>query len=407
MQVLPELAASREVPLQLLLFVDRRPTSREQIRQIRSLLEDLGAEASYELKVIDVGEQPYLAEHFRLIATPTLIKLFPEPQQMLAGSDLIPQLRSWWPRWQQHVQDAVLLEDELAKTDDPLFDDDLTAPESSPTAVVIENNEHSSLVHATKVLQLADEIFLLQREKEAQRAQLKFKDQIIAMLAHDLRNPLTAASIAMETLDMGFHPKEGQVSRLTPKLIAQLLRQGRSQLKTIDGMITDILQAAHGTSAGLKIDQQPLQLADLCATVLEDFNNRLAGKGVIIETDIPSDIPLVYIDAEKIRQVLNNLLDNAIKYTSDSGKVQISVFHRTSQKVQVSLCDNGFGIPENDRKHIFEDHFRLHRDQAQSGYGMGLYLCQRIIRAHYGQIWVDSTIGQGSCFHFTLPVYRG
>jgi two-component system clock-associated histidine kinase SasA len=86
--------------------------------------------------------------------------------------------------------------------------------------------------------------------------------------------------------------------------------------------------------------------------------------------------------------------------------IQVSVLHRTTQKVQVSVCDNGPGIPDENQKHIFEDHFRLQRDEMKEGYGIGLSLCQRIIRAHQGQIWVDSAPSQGSCFHFTLPVYR-
>jgi two-component system, OmpR family, clock-associated histidine kinase SasA len=391
MQVPPDPTSRVEVPLQFLLFVDRRPISREQIRQIRALLEELGTAASYELQVVDVSEQPYLAEHFRLITTPTFIKLSPAPQQVLVGSDVISQLRNWWPRWEQQSKEVQLLDsnqDKLAKPDPTLTPD------------------QANLAHAAEILQLSDEIFRLNQERDALQAQLQFKDQIIAMLAHDLRNPLTASSIALETLDMGFHPKEDSVSRLTPALITQLVRQGRAQLRTIDRMITDILQAAHGTSAELQIHPQTLNLGELCHDALLNLNDRFVSKGISIETDIPSDLPQVYADPERIRQVLINLLDNAIKYTSDGGKVQLSALHRTTQKVQVSLCDNGLGIPEDNRNHIFETHFRLKRDQTQEGYGIGLALCQSIIRAHYGQIWVDSVSGQGSCFHFTLPVYR-
>jgi two-component system, OmpR family, clock-associated histidine kinase SasA len=394
MQVPPDPILRAEVPLQFLLFVDRRPTSREQIRQIRALLEELGATAAYELQVVDVTEQPYLAEHFRLITTPTLIKLFPEPQQMLAGSSLISQLRNWWTRWEQQSQDSILVES--------------SRPPAPPKTAI--DGLRPDLGQAAEILQLSDEIFQLKQQKEALESQLQFKDHIIAMLAHDLRNPLTAASIALETLDMGFHPKEQETAhpRFTRTLITQLLRQGRSQLRTIDSMITDILQAAHGTNVELRIHPQPIDLGELCLNVLQDFDDRLSRKGITLTTDIPSDLPQVYIDPERIRQVLINLLDNAIKYTSDGGKIDLSALHRTTQKVQVSLCDNGLGIPEDNRKHIFATHFRLKRDETtQEGYGIGLSLCQSIVRAHYGQIWVDSVPGQGSAFHFTLPVHRG
>jgi two-component system, OmpR family, clock-associated histidine kinase SasA len=102
-----------------------------------------------------------------------------------------------------------------------------------------------------------------------------------------------------------------------------------------------------------------------------------------------------------------NLFYKAYKYTPLGGKIQLFIIHLcTTQKVQVTLSDTGLGIPEEEKERIFEEHFRLERDRAQDGYGIGLALCQRIIRTHSGQIWVDSLGDKGSSFHFTLPVYR-
>jgi two-component system, OmpR family, clock-associated histidine kinase SasA len=388
MQALPDPLAKPNCPFQLLLFVDRRPTSREQIQQVRKLLESLGSPASYDLQVIDVTEQPHLAEHFRLLTTPTLIKIAPEPRQMLVGSNFLTELRNCWPRWEQEQRNAV------RSTPDP---------RPSQTNQSLQNSLYE-IASASELIQLSDAVFRLKQEKAELAAQIKFKDQVIAMLAHDLRNPLTAASIAIETMDRNFHPKEGQVNRLTPALITQLIRQARAQMRNINNMITDILQTAHGSNAELNIRPKSIALPGLCDEVLETLSDRAAAKSITVETDIPLDLPKVYIDEERIRQVLINLVDNAIKYTSDGGKIQLSALYRTTQKVQVSLCDTGLGIPEDQREAIFDDHVQLQRDQDQSGYGIGLALCQRLIRAHYGQIWVDSVLGQGSCFHFTLPV---
>lgn len=382
MQAHPNPTPDTKVPLQILLFVDQRPASREQIRQIRDFLKDRSAECPFELEVIDVGEQPYLAEHYRLIATPTLIKLHPEPRQILTGSDLIVQLKNWWSRWQRSVEEII-----------------------TDTSQSLENNV-SSIGHSAEVIKLSDEIFRLKRENENLKAQLHFKDQIISMLAHDLRNPLTAASIAIETLEIAHKQADGQPSRLTPQMTANLLKHGRTQIRTIDRMITDILQAARGTSAELHIHPEKLELGALCQDVIADLSDRIQAKQQRLETDIPSDLPIVYADAERVRQVIVNILDNAIKYTPTGGKIQVSILHRTTQKVQVSICDDGPGIPLENRDRIFEDHYRLQRDAAQEGYGIGLSLCQRIVRAHYGQIWVDEGANQGSCFHFTLPVFR-
>ncbi len=388
MQVSSEQPFDSEAALQLLLFVDKRPSSRQQVERIRQYLQELQADYPFDLQIIDVGEQPYLAEHFKLIATPALIKIYPEPRQTLAGSNLITQLKTWWTRWQspiEHIQNK--LPENIAQ--------DYGTFTPAPIRSVSESAE---------LIKLADEIFKLKREQEKLVEQLHFKDQVIAMLAHDLRNPLTAVSLAVETLETNLVTQKDE-SRLTPALTSQLFKQARTQARTIDRMVTGLLQVARGTAADLHIQPQKLDLGRLCQDVIAHLSDRTRLKFQSIETDIPNDLPCVYADLERVGQVLTNLLDNAIKYTPEGGIIRICGLHRTSQKIQISIYDNGPGIPDENRDRIFEEHFRLERDAAKEGYGIGLSLCQRIIRAHYGQVWVDSPATGGSCFHFTLPVY--
>lgn len=378
-----------EAPLQLLLFIDKRPSSSEKIRQIRQFLKESAADDTYyDLQIVDVTEQPHLAEYFKLMATPSLIRIHPEPRQVLAGSDLVGQLGSWWGRWQRVVDEHLATQ---------------RSPDSSDHA---SDSKIPSIAHSAELLQLSDEIFRLQREKEELQAQVRFKDQLISMLAHDLRNPLTAVSIAIETLEIGSQSREeGGGTRLNPALMAQIMKHARTQTKAIDRMITDILQAAREKGAGIKIQPEKVNLTALCLEVLDQLEEQLKIKSHHVAIDIPSDLPSVYADPERIKQVMINLLDNAVKYTPASGTIQISILHRTTQKVQISIGDDGPGIPEENQQTIFEDSFRLKRDEAKAGYGIGLGLCKRIVQAHYGQIWVDSSPNQGSCFHFTLPVY--
>lgn len=384
----PEQPANSAPLLQLLLFVDKRPSSREQTRHIRKSLKDLKAECDFELQVIDVGEQPDLAEHFKLVATPSLLKIHPEPRQTLAGSNLIAQLEHWWPRWKRSVEEYAAQQQSA-----PALAETLTDPKPI-----------YSVACAAELVQLSDEVFRLKQEKEHLQEQLQLKDRIIAMLAHDLRNPLTAASLALETLESNQKVKEGEKPRLTPSLAAHLMKQARRQIRIVDRMITDILQAARGTNAQLHIEPQRIELGAICQDVILQFQDKFQAKSLNLETDIPADLPLVYADPDRIKQVIVNLLDNASKYTPDQGTVNLSILHRTAYKVQVSICNSGPGIPEEDCASIFEDSFRLQRDKSTDGYGIGLSLCQGIIRAHYGQIWVDSVPDRGSCFHFTLPV---
>ena len=386
-----------EASLQLLLFVDARLSSRKDIQRIRSYLETLKAEYPFELMVVDVGEHPYLAEHFKLVATPALIKIHPLPRQILAGSNLIAQLKNCWQRWQLSVEEY---EADFSK--EVLSQSTMTSPKNE-----IAPSTTSSIASSIELMQLSDEIFRLKQEKAELLERLQFKDKVMSMLAHDLRSPLTAASLAVETLEID-HKKQqnGDLPQLTSALKTRLFNQARTQFRSMDRMITDLLESGRGTNAELNIRPQKLQINQLCQNVLAQMKEQFLLKSQQIETDIPQDLPCVYADEELVRQVLRNLLDNANKYTPTGGKILISVLHRTTQKIQVSVCDNGLGVPEENRDRIFEDRYRLERDKSKDGYGLGLSVCQRIVRAHYGRIWVDSVPKGGGCFHFTLPIYR-
>ncbi len=375
---------SKPETLQLLLFVNEHPTSQEYIRRVKTYLENLQAEYPFELQVIEIGKQPHLVEHFKLIATPALVKINPAPRQTLAGSNLIDQLQQWWPRWQASAQ--VNLKEQ-----------------SSEVEKCLSFGEDNSVKYSAELIRLSDKIFALQREKEELQEQLRFKEQILAMLAHDLRSPLTAASIAVETLEISFSQPDREKAK---KLRGQLFKQARKQFQIMNKMIADLLQTSKNVGSQLHIEPSKLYLQPLCKDIIHQLSDRVSGKSQQLTADLPQDVPPVYADEELVRQVIINLLENAIKYTPEGGKINLSILHRTNQKVQLSLCDNGPGIPAEKQERIFEGHFRLKRDRSKEGYGLGLSLCRKIICSHYGQIWVDSSPGGGSCFHFTLPAYR-
>jgi two-component system, OmpR family, clock-associated histidine kinase SasA len=388
---------SRNSPksLQLLLFLDERMTSYIHNQEIRDKLAILNVEDSFELQVVDVGKQPDLAEHYRVIATPALLKLYPKPRQILAGSNLIDQIDNWWERWQEELDaeggDFVDASGELAGLDRQL------------SKKLLLSDSHS---YVSKLLKLTDEVFTLKQEKEELLDRLKLQDRAMSVLAHDLRNPLTAAALALGTLEIIHNPEDYRANALDPVKIARLIDRARTQLQSIDKLVNDILQPRATTSSQLDISPQKLNLTELVSDVLTQLKAQFKTKSQIITTDIPQDIPTVYGDVAKLRQVIVNLLDNAIKYTPDRGQIHISALHRTAQTIQVSITDNGLGIPAEKQKVIFKDRQRLDRDLSQSGYGIGLSVCQQIIRAHYGQIWVESFPGKGSVFNFTLLVHQ-
>lgn len=351
--------------LQLLLFIDDRPNTRDLIREMEEFLK-VQSEPKPVLQIINVSNQPYLAEHFKVVMTPALIKINPSPRQVIAGKHLISQFMECWQDWQTQ-----------GKTQDTTAND---------------------LPYSSELIKAADEVFRLTQEKTLLEEQLRFKDRIIAILAHDLRSPLTAVALALETIELN-----GE--QLTSELAYTLFHHARTQTKALDSMITDILEAAKGSTAELQICLEKVQISELCQSVVADYGllSRIKAKEQILVSDIPKDLPMVYADRERVRQVLINLLGNAVKYTPSGGEINLAVLHRTAQKIEVTVTDNGVGIPPELRDRIFEDRFRATEDD--NGYGIGLSVCRRIIRAHYGQIWVDAAGKQGSCFHFTLPVY--
>jgi two-component system, OmpR family, clock-associated histidine kinase SasA len=381
--------------LQLLLFLDDRATSYIYNQEIRDRLVILNLEDAFELEVVDVGKQPDLAEHYRVIATPALLKLHPKPRQILAGSNLIDQIDNWWERWQEQLF--------AEGSDDLANEDNSTSLDSQQTVPLQLSDSHS---YVSKLIKLTDEIFTLKQEKEELLDRLKLQDRAMSVLAHDLRNPLTAAALALGTLEIIHNPQDYRANSLDPVKIARLIDRARTQLQSIDRLVSDILQPLATKSAELDLRPQKLNLIELVGSVITQLDPQFQAKLQTITTDIPQDIPFVFGDPDKLRQVIVNLLDNAIKYTPDRGRIHISALHRTAQTIQISISDNGLGIPEENQKNIFQDRHRLDRDLSQSGYGIGLAVCQQIVRAHYGQIWVESLPGKGSVFNFTLLVHR-
>ena len=378
--------------LKLLLFVDDRPAHRENIREVLSYLRELKEKNDFRLDIVETAKQPHLVEYFKLVATPALVKTEPQPRQTLAGSNLVAQLDEWWTRWQDS------LEQEGQKVDNDVSHSEVNNLEGEWSSGKAKSGNYPE-----ESIRLADEVFRLEQEKEELLEQLNFKDQALAMLVHDLRSPLTAASLAMETLEIS----ELQEDSLKKKqLRKQIFKQSRRQFAIMKRMIDELLESSRSINARLEVRPHQLNLGNLCREMVTQYQEQTQAKSLTIEQDIPQDIPPVYADEELLRQLLANLLDNAFKYTPNGGKITLSVLHRTSQKVQVSISDNGPGIPPEKQERIFERDYRLERDEKQEGYGLGLALCRRIARAHYSSIWVDSAPNMGSTFHFTLPVYR-
>ncbi|HKV58982.1 MAG TPA: ATP-binding protein, partial [Ktedonobacteraceae bacterium] len=128
---------------------------------------------------------------------------------------------------------------------------------------------------------------------------------------------------------------------------------------------------------------------------------------VILRKDIPATLPLLYVDPQRMKQVLNNLVVNAIKFTPPGGTVTLRAQPYDEQFVMISVVDTGYGIPAEDRQHVFERFYQSNHSlqSRMGGYGLGLPIARLIVEQHGGVIDFDSTVNQGTTFYFTAPLY--
>ena len=355
--------------LSLLLVAGRHHLSSRDLRELVEFLqnEDCGFEVS--LQISDPTQQPELLELHRLVVTPSLVKLQPQPKQVFAGSSIFQQLRGWLPRWQQ---------DEVV----------------SGLGLSLKPTELDGS-RTQRELQLEDQLLVLRQENETLIDRLQAQERLLRMVAHEVRTPLTAATLAVQSQELG----QIDIHRFRDVL--------KRRLEEIALLSMDLLEVGSTRWEAL-FNPQRLDLASVAAEAILELEKLWLGRDVTIHTDIPADLPKVFADQRRMRQVLLNLLENALKYTPDGGLISLTMLHRTSQWVQVSICDSGPGIPEEEQQRIFLDRVRLPQTSAgASGFGVGLSVCRRIVEVHGGRIWVISEPDKGACFTFNVPVWQG
>ena len=355
--------------LKLLLVATKQHLANSDLRGLVQALRVQDGDFDVSLEVADPAVQPELLELHRLVATPALIKLAPLPKQVFAGNTLGMQLRNWLPRWQQmEVVSSLGLSLRPAEQDGS---------------------------RTQREVQLEDQLLVLRQENETLIERLGVQERLLRMVAHELRTPLTAAKLALQSHCLG------QIDELR---FHDVLKR---RLDDIQELSRDLLEVGTTRWEAL-FNPQRLSLGQVAAEAILELEKLWVGRDLELVTDIPGDLPDVYADQRRMRQVLLNLLENALKFTPEAGRVTLRLLHRTSHWVQVSICDTGPGIPIEEQERIFLDRVRLPQTSGTtSGYGVGLSVCRRIANVHGGRIWVVSEPGEGACFHFTVPIWRG
>jgi sigma-B regulation protein RsbU (phosphoserine phosphatase) len=238
--------------------------------------------------------------------------------------------------------------------------------------------------------------------EQSRQEQLKLKDQFLSHVSHELRSPLTAihgfVTILLDGLGGDLTPKQREFLDIT-------LRNA-NQLKT---MIGDLLDATRAQASKLVIEPQCLSFLDVVPEIVQTLALSADAKHIAISAEMCSFLPPVCADPQRVRQILSNLVENAIKFTPEHGEIHIqaSVYEADPAFLCVAVRDTGCGISPEASGMIFE---RLYQEAnvnetSRKGLGLGLYICRELVTAHGGRIWVESRLGQGSTFFFTLPVF--
>jgi PAS domain S-box-containing protein len=236
------------------------------------------------------------------------------------------------------------------------------------------------------------------------------KSDFVSMASHELRTPLTVINGYISLFSSG---ELGDIDRPDLAHYKMVLTQIQRSTQRLNNLVEDLLDVSRIEQGRLTLNLIQLNLAQLIEEVIEEMKVRAVSKQhALLVSNVNSsilDLPLlVAADSEKLRQIMINLIDNAIKYTPDEGIIDVS-FRRSGKEAVVSISDSGVGIPKNLLSRIFEKFQRLEGSYVKDsqGTGLGLYIVKELVKAHGGRIWVDSRVGEGSVFSFSLPIYPG
>lgn len=230
----------------------------------------------------------------------------------------------------------------------------------------------------------------------------RVRSNFVSMVSHELRTPLNSVHGFIDLL------LQGHMGEMTKEQHTYLgyAQEGVQQLISI---VEDILFMTRSDLGQFEIRPQEVVLRGLVRQVMSGLQPQARKAGVALCQDIPSSSVPLYVDPQRIKQVLNNLVANAIKFTPPGGTVTIRARRYDEFHEMISVADTGYGIPAADRAHVFERFYQSnhHLQSKLGGYGLGLSIAKLIVEQHGGSIGFDSIENQGTTFYFTLPLHKG
>ena len=227
----------------------------------------------------------------------------------------------------------------------------------------------------------------------------RVRQDFVANVSHEFKTPLTAIQGFAETL-LGGALEDPRSNRRFLEII-------REHAVRLARLTDDLLKLARIEAGKLDVQFSPVSVAELVERCAETTVLKASRKQIVLEIDVPAELPAVRGDAMLLREVLQNLLDNAIQYTPEGGRIRVTAT-AGEREVILTVVDTGIGIPLADQERIFERFYRVDaaRSREAGGTGLGLSIAKHIVETHGGRLWVKSEVGHGSAFSFSIPLAR-
>lgn len=229
---------------------------------------------------------------------------------------------------------------------------------------------------------------------------VKSTGEFITIIAHQLRTPLTGMKWSFDLL------LSGEVGELSPEQ-KQIIRKVSSTTNYMIGLINNLLNVGQIEEGHFKIILKKQSILPVFKNVENIFKSIVEEKGVIFKIEIPTELPLLDIDIEKIEIVINNIIDNSIKYSLPGGMVGLKVTHNERELI-ISIKNGGVNIPREEFDKIFTKFFKSNQASQHkiNAVGLGLYISKNIIDQHNGKIWFESEENQRTTFYISLPILK-